>query len=186
MNVMKPKTLAWTVLAASLLGAVAVRAEISYPVLEIEDGDTLILEIDGRTQRVQLLGIDAPEDAENAKFNLDLKQTGLAAAQLMALGEAATAYLGQLVGESARVSLEADLDSRDKYGRIPARVFNAEGRPLAEAMVQDGYAIALPSASMDSDYIERLDRLERFARKRGDGLWGSHAETTRAWYDRTR
>ncbi len=91
-----------------------------------------------------------------------------------------------MVGVDARVSLEGDLDKRDKYGRIPALVFNAEGRPLAEAMVQDGYAIALPAATLDRDYIERLDRLERFARKRGDGLWGSHAESANAWYDRTR
>ena len=59
-------------------------------------------------------------------------------------------------------------------------------------MVQDGYAIPLPPKQpmpeiLDTAFLERLDRLERFSSKSQNGLWGEpYREVMHNWYDRTR
>ena len=176
-------------LVCALLLALAVRAQQApqtYSLIEVEDGDTLIVEIEGRAERVQLLGIDAPENTENAKFTLDLQKTGFDPATLLGLGNAAAQYLQSLAPAGEALELQADLQQKDRYGRIPARVFISSGRDLAEEMILGGYAVALPVESMEPAYAERFDRLERFARKKGNGLWGSDAQTMNDWYVRTR
>ena len=157
-----------------------------FPLLEVEDGDTLIVEIEGKPERIQLLGIDAPENTHNAKFSLDLQKTGFADEALLRLGQAAASYLQSLVSAGQALELQADLQAKDRYGRIPAKVFNPEGRDLAEEMILGGFAVALPNETMEAAYVERFDRLERFARKKGKGLWGSDAQVMNGWYDRTR
>jgi len=175
-------------LLVSLLSAPLLAEEptATYPLLEVEDGDTLLLDIEGEPVRVQLLGIDAPEDADNPKFKLDLENTGMAYDELKQLGLASSEHLKSLLIVGEKVSIQGSLREKDRYGRIPAVIDNAAGRSLPEAMVQDGYAIALPVTKRDFSYNKRLDRLERFSRKSNNGLWGSHHESFRKWYDRTR
>ncbi len=165
----------------------ATEPSAAYAVQQVEDGDTLLIDINGQSQRVQLLGIDAPENSENPKFMLDSEVTGLSKEQLLQLGVAATEYLQKLAPVGSDVTIKGDLNKKDKYGRLPAVVINAEGRPLPEAMVQDGYAIPLQQQAEDEEvYMRRLDRLERFSRKSQNGLWGNQSETMHNWYDRTR
>jgi len=176
------------ILSVSLCGngASADQHNVAYTLLEVEDGDTLLLEIEGQPVRVQLLGINAPEDSENPKFKLDLAKTGFSKQQLLALGAEATRHLKSMsmVGES--LVLEGDIDARDRYGRLPARLSNLQGHSLAEDMVLDGYAVALVDESLTPAYAARLNRLERFSIKAGNGLWKSHSPTFYDWYSRAR
>ncbi len=64
-----------------------------YVVEKIEDGDTIVVKIDGQSKRIQLSGIDAPEDTVNPKFKLDLKTRGLNKQELLGLGNAASDFL---------------------------------------------------------------------------------------------
>jgi len=160
---------------------------ISFYVVEaVEDGDTLVLKMDGKATRVQILGIDAPESSQNAKFKLDLKNTGLNEATLLELGEASTAYMQSLLTTGEQVSIQGELRAADRYGRIPAIVKNAADKDLGETMVLEGYAVMLDGTQQDREYIQRFGRIERIARKSNKGLWGSHREPFRLWYDRTR
>ncbi len=165
---MKTAILLLSLLAASLTRAGGVQA----PLIEVEDGDTLLVELDGRPTRIQLAGIDAPEDKPNPKFNLDLKRTGLPAEALLALGRAATLHLRQLAPPGSSLVLEGDLTKKDRYGRIAVTVRAAKGQALNERMVADGYARALGPA---------YQALQKEARKNHRGLWGSHPEATGAW-----
>ena len=157
-----------------------------YVVEAVEDGDTVVLQVNGKSTRVQILGIDAPESAQNAKFKLDVKNTGLSEATLLELGEASSAYMQSLLAVGEQVSIQGELRAADRYGRIPAVVRNAAGKDLGDTMVLDGYAVVLDGAEQDREYVQRLGRVERIARKSNNGLWGSYAETFRLWYDRTR
>jgi len=160
-----------------------------YTLQLVEDGDTVVIDVDGQPLRIQLVGIDAPERIENPKFNLDLEKTGLDKAVLLSLGEAATQHLQTLLPTGEEVTLQGDLSKKDKYGRIPAQVFNAAGKSVSEAMVQDGFAIPLTKSSLPEKpgFMRRLDRLERFSSKSQNGLWGGNSrETMHNWYDRTR
>jgi len=182
----KPELILGCLLSLYTVSVLADASVQTYPVLQVEDGDTLLLEIEGESVRVQLLGIDAPEDSENPKFKLDLKNTEMDAGLLRQLGIEATSHLESLVSAGDSVTIDGELREKDRYGRIPAIVNNATGRPLPSAMIQDGYAIALEPTEQDYAYGRRLDRLERFSRKSHNGLWGSHPEAFRNWYDRTR
>ena len=163
----------------------ALSAEHGYRVLSIEDGDTLLVEMDGRAQRLQLLGIDAPEDVVNPKLHRDQQRTGLDADTLLALGQAATRYLESLVPQGQTLMLEGDLGKRDKYGRVPVIASNPDGRVLNEAMVKDGYAVVLDRYPPDDQFRGRLRRHEEAAVAQGRGLWGTHRAAALAWSGRS-
>ncbi|MCB1856725.1 MAG: thermonuclease family protein [Gammaproteobacteria bacterium] len=165
-----------------LLSTHLVAASQSYAVLDIEDGDTLILEVDGQPVRVQLLGIDAPEDTDNPKLHRDLQRTGLEASQLLELGHRATRHLRGLAPPGTTVSLIGDITQRDKYGRLPAILMPHDGPSLNTAMVEDGYAIPLSAYPLDDTLEKRLVELESEAINNRRGLWQDDLATTMtAW-----
>ncbi|MEA3276993.1 MAG: hypothetical protein U9Q81_17250 [Pseudomonadota bacterium] len=86
------------ILLASLTVLPLAAEELSARVdrIDIEDGDTLIAEVDGVNERLQLAHIDAPEDADNAKLARDLQRTGLDRWVLLELGQTATGHLREL------------------------------------------------------------------------------------------
>jgi len=162
------------ILTLALFAAAGIRAEtIQAPLMEVEDGDTLLVMLEGEPTRIQLAGIDAPEDRPNPKFNLDLKRTGLPAETLLALGRSATLHLRELAPPGTTLQLEGDLHQRDKYGRIALEVKRPDGRSLNEAMVADGYARALHAPA----YVP----LQEEAMKSGKGIWGQAPKTARKW-----
>ena len=57
--------------------------------MQIEDADTLLVEVAGVSYRVQLPDIDAPENTANPKLQRDIERTGLDAEALLALGRQA-------------------------------------------------------------------------------------------------
>lgn len=155
-----------------------------FTITEIEDGDTLVAIIDEKPQRLQLIGIDAPEDRENAKLKLDIRRAGLKSATLIEIGKAATQHLGTLVKPSEKITLLGNLKKRDRYGRIPIIVINAQRRVLNEAMIADGYARVLPRYPLEKNFKARLLQDEASAIEKNIGLWGTHPETVQAWSGR--
>lgn len=131
----------------------------------IEDGDTLVVAIDGVDQRVQIEDIDAPEDADNPKLQRDLERTGLAREQLLVLGRAATAHLARLLARPAGHSLTFDPDRRDRYGRLQVQITGPADHSLNQQLVIDGYAHCLCDTCCGA--------LERQAIEAGVGLWAT-------------
>ena len=76
-----------------------------YPLQKVEDGDTLVLDVGGQSTRLQLLGIDAPEDVVNPKLEIDLKRTGLSEEALLKLGRQASNHLRELVKPGQMIAL---------------------------------------------------------------------------------
>lgn len=156
----------------------------SYPLLKVEDGDTLVVTIEGRPTRLQLLGIDAPEDVENPKLNRDMARTGLERGSLLQLGQGATLHLKSLAAVGSLLTLEGNLKRRDKYGRIPVVARLGAGDSLNAAMVGDGYAITLAGFPLDDSLVQALSELEHRASSEQRGLWGEHPLPMRAWSGR--
>ncbi len=152
-----------------------------YPVIEVEDGDTLVVEIGGAPKRIQLAAIDAPEAVPNPKFQHDLERTRLPREVLLALGRAATAHLKTRVRPGDHLVLEGDLNKKDRYGRIAVQVFDADGRSLNEVMVADGFARMYSRTPVESALGERLMAAQAQALAAGRGLWGRYAAAARAW-----
>ncbi len=148
--------------------------------IQVEDGDTLIVSLDDRPLRVQLLGIDAPEDQDNPKFRVDLKRTGLDSETLLHLGQVASEQLRFLIHNNGPFRLYFDPERRDRYGRIPGDLVDASGESLAALMLDNGYAIALGSG-LDEAMYRRLRLVQLQAFKEGRGLWGLYPDASHRW-----
>jgi micrococcal nuclease len=153
-----------------------------YHVEYIDDGDTInIIDLDGESRRIQLSGIDAPEDTDNAKLELDIKKKGLSEESLLEIGELATNFLKSEVAAGQKVTLQGDLNQRDQYGRTPAIVINEKGKSLNLIMVREGYAILLTRYPLDEKFKSTLEEAEQHARSSKNGLWGSHPDIMAKW-----
>ncbi|PLY14169.1 MAG: hypothetical protein C0631_12125 [Sedimenticola sp.] len=155
--------------------------EANFTLLGIEDGDTLIISIDNQSEKIQLLGIDAPEDVDNAKLKHDVQRTGAEAGELLVLGNQATQFLKTLLPVNTAVKMDNVLQPRDRYGRIPADVRLADGQSIRDLMLSEGYAIVLRRPPLDDALKGQLMPLEQNAIEQKRGLWGSQPQLMRAW-----
>ena len=166
------------VLVAPVMGQ---EVTLTMASVEVEDGDTLVVEIDGAAERVQLAGIDAPEDSDNAKFQRDLERTGLTPDALLAIGAEATAHLRSLVERGGPFALTYNPAQRDRYGRILAEVSGAGAGSLNVAMLEEGYAVVLAVGEHKAVDNPRFG-LQRDAIATRRGIWGGdHRDTALAW-----
>ncbi len=102
--------------------------------------------------QVRLVGIDAP----------DLRQRPW--------GYAAKEQLENLIGGAEQsVTLEFDLETKDKIGRTLAYVWKNKVL-LNEELVKQGNAIFV-ERSPNHKYNQRLERAQQWARLMGQGIW---------------
>ena len=123
-------------------------------VLAVVDGDTIEVLIDGRSERVRYIGIDAPET----------QPAHLAECH----GQEATVRNGQLVGGQV-VELERDVSERDQYGRLLRYVWVGETLVNAQLLVE-GLA-QVTTFPPDIRHVGLYRELQRRARQAGRGLW---------------
>ncbi len=150
-------------------------------VLGAADGDTVTVRLPGgATERVRLIGINAPE--------LSHPDLGIRAEPF---GADATAYTrAALAGRE--VHLELDVQERDRYGRLlayvwlapPARPGEAREEEVRAAMFNarlllDGYAQVM-TVPPNVRYADLFRRLQSEAREAGRGLWGDAAPSRRS------
>lgn len=138
-----------TLVAPSLLAGCASGSRIRPVdghaiVVAVLDGDTIDVEIAGRTERVRLLGIDTPEVAHDAF-------AGRPANDAECLGDEAAAHTAGLLPVGIEVRLERDVVGRDDYGRLLAFVHrSSDGLFVNEHLVRTGFAIPLSIPPNDS------------------------------------
>ncbi|WP_456417661.1 thermonuclease family protein [Thiolapillus sp.] len=149
--------------------------------IEVEDGDTLVVDLAGKKARIQLLGVDAPEDRQNPKLKHDMQRTGLDAAQLLPAGRAATQYLKSLVRPGDTLVLSGKLRQKDRYGRISTRVFSATGVSLNQAMVAAGHARPLRSGPLPKALKQTLEEAYATAKSTRQGSWKSYPDVFGIW-----
>lgn len=142
----------------------ASKAEITglFDVVRVVDGDTVILEIDGREERVRMIGVDTPESVHPDKE------------KNVPYGKIASQYTkDRLEGNS--VGLELDVQERDKYGRILGYIY-LDGIMFNKTLLAEGHA-KTATYPPNVKYAEEFAEIENEARKSGRGLWGPYEET---------
>ena len=131
-------------------------------VVRVVDGDTVVVTIGDRQERVRYVGVDAPELA-----NAD---TGAPAE----CGAAEATEANRLLVLGVEMELERDVSDRDRFGRLLRHAWIGidDDRVLVtERLVVDG-AIEARSYPPDTRHDARLDAAEREARTDGAGIWG--------------
>lgn len=121
-------------------------------VTSITDGDTLRVDVDGRNEPVRLLAIDTPEVSGDCGAT------------------AATEALAALVPVGSMVWLEADVEGRDRYGRLLRYVWRPDGRLVNRALVRRGMARARLYPPNDGRWTT-IRRAGKRAQRTGAGLW---------------
>jgi len=130
------------------------------------DGDTLQLETG---ERVRLIGIDTPEMHESDKLYRDSQRTGQDIRTIKELGRHAYMFTRNLV-EGKRIRLEFDVEKRDKYKRMLAYVYLADGTFVNAEIVKQGYA-SLMTIPPNVKYADLFLKLYQEARTARRGLW---------------
>jgi micrococcal nuclease len=127
---------------------------------DVVDGDTVKARLDGVTESVRVIGIDTPES----------RRPGT---PVECFAREATDAAERLLPEGSSVWLEPDptQDTRDRYGRLLAHVWLADGRLFAEAMIRDGYGIHYVYDGVPSSHADRLAAAQAGAERAGAGLW---------------
>lgn len=140
------------------LGAARRAAAAPYRVVEVLDGDTVVVDGHGRERdTIRLLGVDTPETHHPTK-------------PVQCFGPEASAYTTRrLLGRW--VQLEDDVVNRDVYGRHLAYVY-LDGRRFEDELLRKGYARLLVIPPNVAHARTMLDQ-ELGARARGVGLWGA-------------
>jgi micrococcal nuclease len=124
-------------------------------VIKAHDGDTVGVILNGRKEKVRLIGIDAPE----------IKQRPW--------GTKARKHLEKmLIASSRTVILEFDVEKRDKCGRLLCYIFTPDRKMLNIQMVKDGYAVLL-TIPPNIKYVDELKMAQNEARQHRRGIWNS-------------
>ncbi|MEK6808764.1 MAG: thermonuclease family protein, partial [Nanoarchaeota archaeon] len=118
-----------------------------YLCTRIIDGDTIVIKIDGRQEKVRLIGVDTPETVHPNK-------------PIEHFGKEASEFTRSLV-ESKKVRLEYDWQKRDKYGRLLTYVYLEDGTFLNAEIIRQGYGHAY--TKFPFKYLEQFRQYEREA-----------------------
>ena len=132
------------------------------PIDYVVDGDTVDAVIDGRTERIRLIGIDTPE-------------TKKPDTEIECFGPEATAFTESLLPVGTPVRIERDTVNRDDFGRLLGYVYRADdGIFVNYEIVRQGFAQPL-SIEPNTTYATLFVDASRSAERDDVGLWSACA-----------
>lgn len=109
---------------------------VSATILRVVDGDTIVVILNGKEERIRMIGVDAPEsvsaeESENSVY-----------------GELASVYTKECLNEGRVIYLTFDREERDQYDRMLAYVWldddvNNSDNLFQKQLVEEGYALAI-------------------------------------------
>jgi micrococcal nuclease len=155
----------FVVLACAFLGSCS-SSDSSLPqganarVVKVIDGDTVDISIDGKVERVRLIGIDTPE---TKKPNTPIECYGPEASQRTTF----------LLPVGTPVILQRDAEARDHYGRLLGYIFRFSDNLFVNSdLMAGGFARPLAIAP-NTTYSEEFSSLATNAQAAKLGLWGA-------------
>jgi micrococcal nuclease len=128
-------------------------------VTRVVDGGTIVVDLDGRSEKIRLLGIDTPETKSPTK-------------PVQCYGKEASTHTSDLLTPGTEVRLERDVEERDTYGLMLAYVYRAsDGLFVNLELARDGFA-SLLTYQPNVAHVGELSAAVDDARSRQAGLWG--------------
>ena len=130
-----------------------------YPVVYVDDGDTIIVKTPTGEETVRFLGVDTPEVKDPRK-------------PVQCYGEIASAHTKQVMkGASVRLEPDPEDTDRDKYGRLLRYVYLPDGTLYNAELISDGYGFAYTVFPITK--LDQFKALEAKAKAQNRGLWAS-------------
>ncbi len=145
-------------------------AQSRYKVVNVIDGDTLDVEIEGKATRLRLIGLDTPETQDPRK-------------PVQCFGKEASDKAKELLaGKVVELEADATQDEKDKYGRLLRYVILPNGDNFALAMIKTGFGHEY-TYNTPYKYQGEFKAAEAAARTNKLGLWAEstcNGDTTQA------
>ena len=145
-------------LLASCSSGSTTENKVLVRILTVIDGDTVDIEIDGRTERVRLIGVNTPETKHPTK-------------PIECFGPEASAYMTQLLPKGTDVRIERDTEARDRYGRMLLYLYrNSDNLFINLDLISRGYGTPM---SIEPNTFHRNDFVHAAALAEASnvGLW---------------
>lgn len=131
---------------------------VFYNVTKITDGDTIHIEMDGRNEKIRLIGINTPETVDPRT-------------PVQCFGKEASARMKELAGgKIVRLEYDETQGTRDAYDRLLAYVYLEDGEMLNRKMIAEGYAYEYTYLKPYL-YQKEFRQLQTLARTSSRGLW---------------
>jgi micrococcal nuclease len=133
-----------------------------YKVAKVVDGDTIDIIMNGKIERLRLIGINTPEVVDPRK-------------PVECFGREASDNAKKLFsGQEVRVEADASQDDRDKYGRLLRYVWRADGLFYNLKAIKDGFAYEY-TYQLPYIYQKEFKAAQKYAEANQFGLWADGA-----------
>lgn len=132
---------------------------VKATVVHMEDPDSLIVRVEGKYQRVQLIGVDAPELVGPRK-NIKQCYSGEAL-------KGASEYLK--TDRTVELEIDEAVGDTDDAGRLLRYVRLPDGTNLNSKLIEDGFAKHWNNPGVK--YNDNFSESEKIARMELRGLW---------------
>lgn len=133
----------------------------TFVVTRVVDGDTIVVTVPGKTEKVRLIGVDTPETVDPRK-------------PVQCFGKEASDFTKSLLtNKSVRLESDSSQNDRDKYGRLLRYVFLGDTN-INEKIIVEGYGHEYTYRT-PYKYQTEFKNAERLAREAKRGLWADNA-----------
>ncbi|MFD1357162.1 thermonuclease family protein [Fictibacillus halophilus] len=129
---------------------------IPVQVLNVVDGDTIKVKVDGKSETVRFLLVDTPESVHPNK-------------PVQPFSKEASKHTENMLSGS-NVELELGIGERDKYGRLLAYVY-ADDKSVQESLLEKGLARVAYVFEPNTKYVDDYEKIQKQAQKEGIGIW---------------
>jgi micrococcal nuclease len=130
----------------------------SYQVSKVIDGDTISVLMNGKNEKIRILGINTPETVDPRR-------------RVECFGREASDHAKSiLTNQSVKLEADPSQDDKDKYGRLLRYVFLLNGTDYGLEMIRSGYAYEY-TYDIPYKYQKEYKSAQMTAEKAKSGLW---------------
>ncbi len=130
-----------------------------YTVTRVVDGDTIVIDMNGTSEKIRMIGVDTPETKDPDE-------------PVQCYGQEASSFTTRtLLGKSVRLTTDKSSDNRDRYGRLLRYVYTQDNELFEEMLISQGYGFAYTSFPFGK--MSEFSKLQTQAQTAKVGLWST-------------
>lgn len=135
-----------------------------YRVTEVFDGDTIAVDMNGKKEKIRMIGVDTPETHDPRKA-------------VQCFGESASSFSREkLLNKEVRLEADPTNQNRDRYDRLLRYVYLPDNTLINAELISEGYGFAYTSFPFQKS--DEFRELQRLAQEENRGLWSSCTPTS--------